>query len=388
VARSARLRVAALAALWIGWPGCGASPQVRADPLPLPAAPDGPVDLTLFLIGDAGAPAAPPDSEPVLTALRTAATAAPHAVVVFLGDNIYPRGLPDSAAPERPEAERRLDAELNVLRASGARGVFVPGNHDWDKQGLGGWDAIRRQERLIAALPDARSVLLPGGGCPGPAVVDLEQAVRLVALDTEWWLHDGPKPSDRSTGCAAGSGPEVVDLLRAALKGAGGRAVVVVAHHPLESGGPHGGHFGWQDHLFPLRELEPWLWIPLPLIGSTYPIARESGISRQDVSSGAYHRMRAALDSAFAGSPPLIYAAGHDHALQVIAGGSVRYLLVSGAGTFGHRDRVTTLDSTRFVRSASGFMRVEFLRDGRARLSVTVVDRNGGAAEAFALWLK
>jgi len=212
--------------------------------------------------------------------------------------------------------------------------------------------------------------------------------VRLVALDTEWWLHDGPKPSDRSTGCAAGSGPEVVDLLRAALKGAGGRAVVVVAHHPLESGGPHGGHFGWQDHLFPLRELEPWLWIPLPLIGSTYPIARESGISRQDVSSGAYHRMRAALDSAFAGSPPLIYAAGHDHALQVIAGGSVRYLLVSGAGTFGHRDRVTTLDSTRFVRSASGFMRVEFLRDGRARLSVTVVDRNGGAAEAFALWLK
>src|SRR2546426_3412173 len=46
----------------------------------------------------------------------------------------------------------------------------------------------------------------------------------------------------------------------------------------------------------------------------------------------------------------LIYAAGHDHALQVITGTSARYELVSGAGTFGHLDRVTALDSTRFAR--------------------------------------
>src|SRR2546425_7841307 len=149
-----------------------------------------------------------------------------------------------------------------------------------------------------------------------------------------------------------------------------------------------GGHFGWQDHVFPLREVKSWLWIPLPLIGSAYPIARESGISSQDAPSAAYRRMRATLDSGFAGSPPLIYAAGHDHALQVIGGTSARYELVSGAGIFGHLDRVTALDSTRFARSASGFMRVEFLHDGRARLGVTVVDRSGGSVEAFALWLQ
>src|SRR2546422_9101862 len=108
----------------------------------------------------------------------------------------------------------------------------------------------------------------------------------------------------------------------------------------------------------------------------------------QDAPSTAYRRMRAALDSAFAGARPLIYAAGHDHALQVITGTSARYELVSGAGTFGHLDRVTALDSTRFARSASGFMRVEFLHDGRARLGVTVVDRSGGGVEAFALWLQ
>ncbi len=381
-------RIAALTSLWIGVQGCGAGGRASASAAPVPLAAAAEIDVTLFLIGDAGAPAAPPDSEPVLVALRAAAAAAPHPVIVFLGDNVYPRGLPDSGAPGRLEAERRLDAEVGVIRTTGARGIFLPGNHDWDRQGPGGWDAIRRQQRFLAALGDSRFALLPGGGCPGPVVVDLTGVVRLVALDTEWWLHDGPKPTDPTSACPADSGGEVVDSLRGALRTAGRRAVVVVAHHPLESGGPHGGHFGWRDHVFPLREVKSWLWIPLPLIGSLYPIARENGISSEDAPSTAYRRMRAAFDSAFAGARPLIYAAGHDHALQVITGTSARYELVSGAGIFGHLDRVTALDSTRFARSASGFMRVEFLRDGRARLGVTVVDRSGSSAEAFALWLE
>src|SRR5207247_10641749 len=117
------------------------------------------------------------------------------------------------------------------------------------------------------------------------------------------------------------------------------------------------GLFGWHGPVLPWPHIESWLRLPPPLIGSAYPIARAEGISSQDIPSRAYTRMRVALDSAFAGTPPLIYAAGHEHTLQVIAGTSTRYVLVSGAGTFGHIDRVTALDSTRFARSASGFMR-------------------------------
>ena len=81
-------RLAALAWLWIGLPGCSPPRRVSTVPAPAPVAPAAQVDVTLFLIGDAGAPAAPPDSEPVLEALRAAATAAPQPVIVFLGDNI------------------------------------------------------------------------------------------------------------------------------------------------------------------------------------------------------------------------------------------------------------------------------------------------------------
>lgn len=381
-----RLAAVASVGIVVGAPGCAGK-----GPAPESATPAASVQIeaTLLLIGDAGAPAAPSDSEPVLLALRAAASAAaPHAVVVFLGDNIYPRGLPDSGAPSRPEAERRLRAQLDVVRASGARGVLVPGNHDWDQQGPDGWDAVRRQEQFIAAGGDPRVVLLPGGGCPGPAVVDVGHVARLVVLDTQWWLHDGPKPQDPVSSCPADSAQEVIDSLRVALGTAGGRVVVVVAHHPLLTGGPHGGHFGWKDHVFPLRAFKRWLWVPLPLIGSIYPVARSNGISSQDGPSAAYGRMRAALDSAFAPARPLVYAAGHDHGLQVIGGTSARYLLVSGAGTYGHLSRVTALDSTRFALRASGFMRLDVLRDHRTRLGVTVVDAAGHATEAFALWLQ
>jgi hypothetical protein len=296
--------------------------------------------------------------------------------------------MPDSADPTRHAAERALTQQLRVLQASGARGFFVPGNHDWDRMQPGGWDAIQRQERFIAAAGDG-AVLLPGGGCPGPVVVDVGAVVRLLALDSQWWLQDGPKPQGPTSSCPAPSEGAVIDSVRAALQTAGKRGVVVVAHHPPASGGVHGGHFGWQDHIFPLRNIKSWMWIPLPIIGSVYPIARVEGISSQDIPSPAYTRMRVALDSAFASAParPLIYAAGHEHTLQVIAGTSTRYVLVSGTGTFGHIDRVTALDSTRFARSASGFMRVEFLRDGRARLGVMIVDRAGGTTEEFGLWL-
>jgi hypothetical protein len=381
-------RLTVLASLWIGLEGCGHATTVSAGPATAPLAPPAQIDATLFLIGDAGGPAAPPDSEPVFMALRAAAASAPHAVIVFLGDNVYPDGMPDSAAPGRAAAERVLTQQLGVLHASGARGFFVPGNHDWDSMQPGGWDAVLRQERFIAAAGGGPA-LLPAGGCPGPAVVDVGAVVRLVALDSQWWLQDGPKPAGPSSSCPAATEGAVIDSVRAALRAAGKRAVVVVAHHPPASGGVHGGHFGWQDHIFPLRNIKPWLWIPLPIIGSVYPIARAEGISSQDIPSRAYTRMRVALDSAFAGAPapPLIYAAGHEHTLQVIAGTSARYVLVSGAGTFGHFDRVTALDSTRFARSASGFMRVEFLRDGRARLGVMIVDRAGTATEEFGLWL-
>jgi hypothetical protein len=378
-------RRSSLTTLWaiVALTGCGA-----VHPLTPPVAVPSPDAIagTLLLIGDAGNPR--PTGDPVLEALtRMAAEAPERSAVVFLGDNVYPLGVPDSAAPERAEAERRLTGQIAAVQAAGARGIFIPGNHDWARQGSSGWDAVRREEALVLAAGGGLA-FLPGGGCPGPAVVDVGAHVRLVFLDTQWWLHGGPRPEPPDTSCLPDTESGVVDSLRGSLAAAAGRLVVVAGHHPLASGGPHGGHFDWKDHIFPLRSIAPWLWVPLPVIGSLYPFARQHGVSAQDFSAGKNRRLRAALDSAFAERPPLVYVSGHEHTLQVFAREREPYILVSGTGYFEHSSPVHWLEYTRYASNASGFMRIDVLRDGRARLGVWTVARDGTAGEAFSMWLR
>jgi hypothetical protein len=218
--------------------------------------------------------------------------------------------------------------------------------------------------------------------------VDIGRRLRLVFLDTQWWLHHGPKPTDPGSQCPADSEPEVVDSLRGALRGAAGRLVVVAAHHPLASGGEHGGHFGWEDHLFPLRSLAPWLWLPLPWLGSLYPAARREGISNQDIPSRAYQHLIAAFRRAFTDARPSLYAAGHEHNLQVIGAGPAGLELVSGGGIYGHSGRAVRIRGTRFARRASGFARLDVPVAGRARLAILEVDRAGRVREVFSSWVE
>jgi hypothetical protein len=358
-------------------------------PLPVPALPREQVAASLYLIGDAGAP--DPKGEPVLQALSRdlRSSGAPQRVVVFLGDNVYPRGLPAPEHPGRKEAERRLAAQLEVVTRSGATGYFVLGNHDWARHGNEGWDAARRQGAFIDSAGGGKAWVRPSGGCPGPSVVDVGRRLRLVLVDTQWWLHGGPRPMHPSSNCPTDTETEIVDSLRAAVSGAtADRLVVVAGHHPLTTGGVHGGYFGWRDHVFPLRVVFPWLWVPLPFIGSLYPAARQHAISSQDLRSRGYQRLIAAFRKAFADKPPQLYVAGHEHNLQVIAGGAASLEVVSGGGIYGHSGRVVAVPGSLFARKASGYARLDIAETGRARLAVVEVDRDGQSREVFSSWVE
>ena len=248
----------------------------------------------------------------------------------------------------------------------------------------GGLDAIRRQGDYLREKSKGSVVLLPGDGCPGPDVRDFNTRLRLVLLDTQWWLQPGKKPIGRGSSCPQHGEAEVLDALGGALRSGGERRVVVVAHHPLASGGEHGGYFSWQDHVFPLRATKSWLWIPLPGIGSAYPFARIHGASAQDLSGTLNRRMREALSGVLEKAPPLVYAAGHEHSLQVLQGTGARYLLVSGAGAFGHVTQTAWTSSTLFAAALSGYMRLDVEKSGRVRLAVVTLDAKGRSREAAA----
>jgi hypothetical protein len=330
------------------------------------------LELRLVLIGDAGLPA--PGGEPVMKALQTELSHDPkHSFVVFLGDNVYPRGMVlDSTAAERRETERIIDDQLAPLLATGVRGIMVPGNHDWAAGTAGGWEAIRAEARYVTSRGRGLVEFLPEGGCPGPVVRDFGETVRLIVLDTQWWLHAAyPRPYGPSSRCRARTEQEVIDSLRADLASAGQRRVVVLSHHPLVSGGQHGGYFDWPTYLFPFH---PW--------------ARQAGIfARQDVTGREYRALIAAMVRAFAGNAPLIHAAGHEHNLQLLRANAAQYQVVSGTGIYNHTTPVRAIPGTLYARRASGWATVAFLRDGRVRIGFRTVDAAGTIREEFSMWL-
>lgn len=370
--------------------GCGIreayiAPDYQGIVIEKPASED--ISQRILLIGDAGEPFSE-EREPVLEALEIQAMILPQkTIIVYLGDNIYPYGLDDPDSELRIISESRLNEQISVAENSGAKAVFVPGNHDWDQGGSEGWARILLQEEYIKDKSDSNITLYPGGGCPGPYIEDYEN-LRMIYIDTQWWLHPHNKPNPDNSNCPQATEDEVLAALDSALSTAGERFVIINAHHPFATHGPHGGFFPWADHLFPLLHLNINLWIPLPIIGSLYPVARMLGVSPQDLSNGLYKNLIAKMEGVLRKHKNWTFAAGHEHSLQVLKGVNGNYYLVSGFGTSIHHGEVTVGDDTVYSDSEEGFMQIDVLKDGRARLAVFQVDeKTGNWLEIFAMWL-
>lgn len=331
----------------------------------------------VYLIGDAGAATV---QSPVLNQLKAEVAERSRnaeVVVAFLGDNIYEVGLRETSHPGREEDVRHLEAQIRVVRGTTATGVFVPGNHDWGGgSGPRSLETVTRLSAYVAAVAQegVNIAQLPADGCPGPALMPIAGSVLLTFIDTQWWLRYGDKVP-LNPDCRNASPKEVVTSLRGALERNArreGRRVVVLSHHPLKTYGPHGGYFGLRDQFFPATNLWKLLYIPIPFI---YPILRNSGVSNQDLSGPKYTRMRQELASVLSEFPdhPLVYAAAHDHGFLVYDGREygVGYILVSGAGSkLRNMGKSDALFAAGAQQRELGYMRLEFLTDGRVLLSV------------------
>ncbi|MFQ5571858.1 MAG: metallophosphoesterase, partial [Rhodothermales bacterium] len=335
---------------------------------------------SVYLIGDAGAPALDPP-EPTLTLLKTRLDAEDeHAAVVFLGDNVYCCGLRDSTnLSHRRQDERRLLAQIEAVRGFKGRIVFLPGNHDWNKGRVGGLQAVNRQEQFVKDALGRDDVFLPEGGFPGPVEVELTERLTLIALDTEWWLTRNEKPYGDTGEYDLEEDANFLLQLDDVIKRNSDRDLLVAGHHPLFSNGHHAGILPLRDHVFPLTRLHPALVIPLPLIGSVYPLYVRFVGSRQNMAHPRYKALRRSLRQIFSQHAGLIYASGHEHNLQYFEDQSVRdiplYQIVSGSGS--KRSPVGPGRGAGFTYGGKGFSVLHYYGDGSVWIDMWAPDGDG-----------
>ncbi|MBL4734174.1 MAG: metallophosphoesterase, partial [Flavobacteriales bacterium] len=326
--------------------------------------------FTVYLIGDAGAadfskPAALKVLEGHLQKEDS------NSVVIFLGDNIYSSGMPDSSDKHRVSSEKKMNAQLDILSKFKGRVVFVPGNHDWDHWRPTGLEAIKREENYIEQYLDRGNVFRPDQGCPGPSVINLAPNLVLIAIDTQWWLHKWDKVDEANANCPATDDDSFIEELDAALADNKGKQIIVTAHHPIVTNGNHGGYFALKDYIFPLTAKFHNLFIPMPLLGSIYPMSRKHLGHLQDLPHPRYQLLASSLKSVFSKYDNLIYATGHDHNLQYFLKGNQHYI-VSGSGS--KTTYVAKRHKASFTYARQGFIKLEYRADRELWLEAWVTN--------------
>ncbi|MCB2376922.1 metallophosphoesterase [Hymenobacter sp. BT635] len=318
----------------------------------------------LALVGDLGA-VATDGSDPVLNLLQHWLGEAGEASgVVLLGDNVYPTGIPAPAHPGRAAAEQRLNAQLEAFRNYPGRVIFLSGNHDWNKGRPDGYQYLLRQEAYVLDnLPGAQ--YLPPKGCPGPVTQQLAEGLLLVVLNTQWWVQNGPRPLGPEYGCTSSSAKEPFQQLQEILELNRHQQIVVAGHHPLYSNAMHGGKFTTKQHLFPLTAAHKKAYLPLPVLGSLFPVYRQLVGAAEDMAHPPYRKMRRRLLRVLHQFPNIIYAAGHDHNLQYFHYHEGHYL-VSGAGS--KTAFVQHGGKASFVHEHKGFFGLDFYQNGEVWL--------------------
>ncbi len=284
----------------------------------------------IFLIGDAGELFG--NTHPVVDWLgKNVDWNDEKNVAVYLGDNVYPLGLPMEGEGDYAAAKNVMDYQINLVKGKKGKAFFVLGNHDWKNGKIGGWQQAMNQANYINSMEQDNIVAQPTEGCPGPVAIDLSEKVVLVMMDSQWFLHIHDKPGP-SSNCTSKTVEEFATELREIAATHPNHLLVLALHHPIYSHGVHGGDYTWKEHLFPFTALNPNLYIPLPVLGSIYPIARGVFGNLQDVNHPLYRNMANAVDEVLRTHPNPIAVSGHDHSLQMIIHDSLPYI-VSGSGS-------------------------------------------------------
>ena len=325
---------------------------------------------SLYLVGDSGE--LDIISQPLGNVLRQQIKqSGSNATLIYLGDNIYPNGMPDKSTKHRAVAETIIKAQVEWIKGLDAKGIFVPGNHDWQRGKRSGISYIQNQQHWLDSLHEPNITLLPRNGCAGPVEVPLTEKTVLVILDTQWFLHPWEKPGEESD-CEGKSASEVWALLSNIFARNADKRVILAAHHPLITYGEHGGVFQLKEHIFPLTALNPSLYIPIPIIGSIYPLYRKWFGDIQDLAHPAYKEMSFPIQKLLAEHPGSIYTAGHEHALQYLVKDSSHFI-VSGSGS--KVSFVKQKEYSRYADAVNGFVKLILYEAGSVDIEFWQVDK-------------
>ncbi|WP_417195196.1 metallophosphoesterase [Bizionia sp.] len=330
--------------------GCATFKTQYREPYVPIAESENPIEHTFYLIGDAGN--SPMGTKTVaLKAFESALNkASANSSAFFLGDNIYPSGLPEKSADGYAFAKHQLDVQIDAVKNFKGKTVFLPGNHDWYSDGLKGLE--RQEDYIDDAL--GKNSFQPENGCPieNETITD---NIELIYVDAKWYMANWDKHPTINDKCDIKTREAFLDEFESRIKKARGKTTIVAMHHPVFTNGPHGGQYSFMEHMK-----------PFPILGTLKNILRKTtGVSPEDIQNKRYNEFRKRIITLAQENDHVIFVAGHDHNLQYLVQDNLTQI-ISGSGSKSTATR--NVGSGLFSSSEPGYARLDVFKDGSSQV--------------------
>ncbi len=258
----------------------------------------------------------------------------------------------------------RIDTLLSILdTAPNRKIVFIPGDRDWANSGMLGWEQLNLLEKYVRSL-ERDDVLWPlRNGCPGPEKLELDLALYLVVINTQWWNHPYQKPTPESALCEIATHEEALGEIETIIEETRYGNILIAGHYPIISGGVYGGHFPFSD----------WL-LPAPVISTMVTAHRQNVGSPREICNERYSEFREDMEDILSEYPSLIYVSGHEHNREML-NFKDNILLQTGAPE--KTGFVSRSSSTRYSSRTPGLVALHYDMEGNAWASMYDLGRAG-----------
>ncbi len=312
---------------------------------------------TFYLVGDAGNADQPAAKELLMQLQQKVEQADENSTLLFLGDNIYPEGMPQKKTATREEAELKIDNQLAITQNFKGQTIFIPGNHDWYSNGIVG---LKNQQDYLIEKTGNKNILLPKNQC-AIETKKIGKNIATIFVDSQWFLADWDENPGINENCDIKTKEDFFSEFEDQLNKNQNITTLVIIHHPILDNGSHGGQFSWEKQIFPFEKK-----IPLPILGTAANILRAtSGISNQDMNSPKYRTLSSRLKTLLADRKNVVVVSGHDHNLQFIQQGNIKQI-ISGAGS--KHEAAGIKGENDFSLGKNGYAQLYIFTDGTAQV--------------------
>lgn len=305
------------------------------------------IEHSFYFIGDAGNSPMGGSSKALVAFKKELSKASKNSTAIFLGDNIYEKGLPKKSHPDRAFAEHQLNIQTAAVKDFKGETIFIPGNHDWYSDD--GVKGVKRQENYIEKIL-GKNTFLPENGCPIESI-HVSEDIELILIDSKWFMANWDKHPTINDDCEIKTRELFFDEYKSLIKKARGKTTIVAVHHPMYTNGAHGGQYSFASHMK-----------PLPVLGTVKNIVRKtSGVANVDLQNKRYNEFKKRLVTISQENKKVVFVSGHEHNLQYLVEDNL-HQIVSGSGSKVSATR--NIGGGQFSYGTQGFARLDVYENG------------------------